>query len=332
MSGEPTVIKYNNFDIGKVTVSDKPREAKIGGVKIVYINYGDKNNRVLIQTPLMNLPFGISRSDPLNKYSKPGDPKKYFIEPTFNKDDSKQAAFLESMQNFDRKIINTILEDGMTYISDPAPTMKDVLSKMGTGGFTVRYPLKKEHYETVLLEYPPSDDMIKETYNDPKIRLKIMKNYKQSDDNDREYDVEIYDSRGQEITMGDVPQRCDVRCLIECMGIRLINKNVFVSWKLRQMIVYGGAAAPLRSRAFIPSDDDDSVIQQISDSNHDAGGSEAADGNDENQDPDSEQEIDDNEELQHTIDQLNISEGDENEPEPEKPKRKGRARKKTTTK
>jgi len=323
----PKVIKYCDFDVGKVRISAKPKETP-NGSKLAYVNYGPKTDRVLIQTPLMKLPFGISRSDPMNKYSSPTDPKKYFVEPVFDRTDKKQNEFLQSMQDFDRKVINTLLTNGMAYLSDPQPTIKEVLSKMASGGFSVRYPMKD--YNVALLEYPPTDDLLKDTYNDPKVRFKIMKNYGGKDDgNTSEYDVEIYDSNGQEISMKDVRDRCEVRCLVECMGIRIVNKMAYVSWKLRQMIVYGGATAPLPSNSFVPSDDEENTApvpttEYAAPENVDT---------EQNVDDDDENEADeaDEEELQKTIESLQdntLENEDDEETPPEKPKRKARGRKK----
>ncbi|GAX85865.1 hypothetical protein CEUSTIGMA_g13281.t1 [Chlamydomonas eustigma] len=103
------ILTAKTWDMNKVTFGElKTLETSS---RIVYINYDGKP--LYFQTPPMVSPFGVS------KFAIDGtDTKKYSIEIAFkNRETSaRERMFFEKLQAFDRKVLDTVLENSGTWL------------------------------------------------------------------------------------------------------------------------------------------------------------------------------------------------------------------------
>ena len=122
MSNNQT-IKGKNLNSELVTVSDKPNNMD-SGAKYVYVGYNNKN--LVVQTPEMDIPFG------LNVYDK-GDYPKYSVDLSFKgmENNKSMMAFYNNMNDMDARLISEGMKNSMSWFKKPKnKASKDVVDKV----------------------------------------------------------------------------------------------------------------------------------------------------------------------------------------------------------
>ena len=103
MAATNAILLPKNFDITKVSFG-QPRLQGTGG-KIIFVQYGE--GRLLLQTPEMKAPFGVSHWPGEN-----GAPDKYNLDVSFDGADSREAVrtFQDMVESLDRLLIKQAME------------------------------------------------------------------------------------------------------------------------------------------------------------------------------------------------------------------------------
>ena len=99
------ILKIKDLKIENIKFSD-PKDSK-NSTKIVFVNGGGKNSKILLQTPKMYAPFGISKWDDggndLNS--------RFSLLLKFSNDDKDILLFKEKMEQLDEMVKEYVLEN-----------------------------------------------------------------------------------------------------------------------------------------------------------------------------------------------------------------------------
>jgi len=236
------IIKAHNVDSKKLSLSD-PKTNENGG-KCIYLNYN--NNPIIIQTPKVTLPYNMSIYDK-------GEYPKYSVEISFRdmETNPKIQGFYENMEKLDKLIVNTAVDNSMTWLKKKK-VHQDVVSAL----FTTNIKLSKDK-ETGELDgkYPPT----------MKLKLPVR---------DGKPGFDIYDFSKQKL---DKPleelfvKGSTLAALIKCSGIWIISGKIYCSWTVCQTMI--DAPTTIESYSFIDDsddenendDDDDELIESSDD-------------------------------------------------------------------
>ena len=104
-------MKASDFSVNKVQYSDVKASSNGTGAKNMYLNY-ENGQRIILHTPKMHLPFGVS------KFQEPGKPPKYSLDLSFGKmdEDPKVKAFYDVIHSIDEKIIADTKKNSLTWL------------------------------------------------------------------------------------------------------------------------------------------------------------------------------------------------------------------------
>ena len=197
-------IKPKNLETELVSYSEKPSVLD-SGAKYVWVGYKGKN--MVVQTPYMEVPFGLS------KYDK-GDYPKYSLELSFKGvDDNKDIKSLyEKLSEIDEKLVEDGVKNSMAWFKKKN-AKKDVVQAMFNP--VIKVPTDKDSGEE-LTQYPK------------RMRLKVP--FK-----DDKFDCEVFDTEGQPIDkpLDEVFVRgAKVKAIIQCVGLWISSGNYNCQWKL----------------------------------------------------------------------------------------------------
>lgn len=205
----PQIVRSELFDINKLEFSE-PKKLGHGG-NAVYVNY--EGSPLLLQTPSMTLPWSMG------KYEKVGEETKYSIDLSFKgmESDSKLESFYNVMRGLDERMVKDGVTNSMTWFKKKKLS-DDVVSAFYS-------PLLKVSKDRETGEpdgkYPPV----------LKVKLPC---------HDGKFGFDAYDNKKCKIEGGmeDVlVKKCDVKCLIQCVGIWFAGGKYGLSWKVMQMKV-----------------------------------------------------------------------------------------------
>jgi predicted RNA methylase len=102
------IVLCKNIDFSAFAFSNVIKN-KQGG-SMVYLNYSDKP-KFIIQTPIMNVPFGLSEFTPDN------GPVKYSLDCSFNghENDTKIKQFYDNVKKIDNMMIEKAVENSASW-------------------------------------------------------------------------------------------------------------------------------------------------------------------------------------------------------------------------
>lgn len=222
-----SVIMYKNFFSNELKPSPMHQIKDKNGVlgrKMVYLPYGN-SKRVLVQTPVMDVPFGVS------EYTAENAPVKYSLDVSFQgyDTDPKLRKFYEVVSEFDEYMINLGVQNSEEWFG------------------------KAHSIEMIKEFYRPLINIGKDPAKyAPRLKLKIPPS---RDDND--INVDAYTSDRNKFDMKDFQPGSKVKVIFELSPVWFIGKTQYgVSFKIVQLEVVKGPER-LKDFAFQNESDDE---------------------------------------------------------------------------
>lgn len=223
-----TVIKATNLDISKLTFSALKTDNNQR--KMVFVNLDGK--KIIIQTPLMNVPNGIKK---WHKDGSDGKDDAYEMELSFGGENPDVKVFHEKMQQFDEAVKSQIMLNCKEWLGKPKVSME--LIENAFFASSVRVATDKEGN---VLDYPS------------KIRAKLDRG-RVGDDFTGKFvsykktgtPILMFDENKKEINMDEsnfdtvVPKSSSVVAVLELVYLTITTK-VSAKWKLVQAKVTKG--------------------------------------------------------------------------------------------
>jgi len=294
MSNNQT-IKGKNLNPELVTVSDKPTSMD-SGAKYVYVGYNNKN--LVVQTPEMDIPFG------LNVYDK-GEYPKYSVDLSFKgmEGNKSMKTFYKNMEDMDSRLISEGMKQSMSWFKKPKnKASRDVIESMMTP--TIKIPKDKDGNPT---PYPH--------------RLKLKIPYK-----DGNCLTQFYDKEGTQLT-DDVSKilvrGTKAKVIMQCVGLWISSGSYMCQWKAVRMEVEVPEGGD--DTTFLPdTDDEDEESEEAPSSTKSSKKTqkvEESDEEDDEEDDDDDDEEDDEDDDAEESDEEESEDEPEPEPEPVKPKK-----------
>ena len=230
------VVQPSSFDVSKVSIS-QPKVLDSGG-KMAYLNYGD-GKRLLIQTPSLPAPFGMSVFD------KAGPPK-YSVDLALRgyQDQPKPKALFAALQKLDEFMIDQGVKNSKMWFK--TDMKREVVEAFYTP--CVRFGKDKQGNQT---SYPPN------------LKIQLRRKRDGSDfeclfyDQKSKGDPDAQPLRGipaEELLV----KRSEMTALIECTGVWFAGGKFGVSWKAVQ-IRLDSVPSGLRGYGFEEEDGEDVV-------------------------------------------------------------------------
>lgn len=226
------VIFPCDVDVSKITFS-APKQLDNGG-RSIFINYNNRN--LIVQTPMMSLPFGISVWP-----GERGLPDKHTLQMSFAGRDTNQGIqdFYDMLERISDHVIDNALENSNAWFKKKYPS-RDVVADMFTT--SIRYSKDKDTGEQSTM-YPPNF----------KLNLPFV---------DGAFRFPVYGGDREPIDLLDIlrsPKRgkgARVSAIIHLQSIWSVglNKSFGVTWKICQLRMI--MPANLDGYAFMPTEDD----------------------------------------------------------------------------
>jgi len=209
------VLLASNFNVDKLKYSElKVRDT---GAKSVYINYN--GNKVNLQTPLLNIPYGVNDNSQFIKKdeNRKDEERKYDITVSFKGMEENNAIkkFYDKMKELEQKIIDDAFEKRAVWFKNNYNGNKDVVSNMFTP--IVKYDKDKLTGEYAN-KYPPTFKA--------KIPYKSLEN---------KFDFDCYDMSNNEINFHDILGNLKggkAKFIIQLSGIWFSAGMFGCSWKV----------------------------------------------------------------------------------------------------
>lgn len=235
MAGQDAILLPKDFDASKITLSEpKGPDSK---AKTVYVNY--TGNKLILQTPEMPTPFGLSKWDNDGK-----GPAKYSLDLSFKEKDTRPgvAKFFEVLQTMDRVAIDTARKNkgtwfkGKKYNDDSieniyTPSIKYAKDKK-TGDITNEYPPTFK----AALPFDEKENTIRtKVYDNKKNKINLM---------------EMENTKGSRVTL-----------IVQCAGIWLSGAGFGLSWKAFQARVV--PPTTIKDYAFAPTEEDEQMEEDV---------------------------------------------------------------------
>jgi hypothetical protein len=233
------VVQPSTFDVSKVSIS-QPKVLDSGG-KMAYLNYGD-GKRLLIQTPSLPAPFGMSVFD------KAGPPK-YSVDLALRgyQDQRKPKALFAALQKLDEYMIEQGVKNSKVWFK--ADMKREVVEAFYTP--CVRFGKDKQGNQT---SYPPN------------LKVQLRRKRDGSDFECLFYDQKSKDDPDAQPLRG-IPaeellvKRSEMTALIECTGVWFAGGKFGVSWKAVQ-IRLDSVPTGLRGYGFEEEEGDEVVADE----------------------------------------------------------------------
>ena len=228
------IVKYNKLNVDHVTFTD-PKQNRYGG-KTVGVKY--KNKTLVLQTPKMYLPYGLSEYQVKDTSGNPTGDVKYSLDMSFNgwnkPGDSSVKTFYKNMKNMDELLLQKGLTNRVAWFKSKSHTREVVEALFSP---VVRMSKDRETGETTD-KWPPT------------MKAKLYCN------KDGSFKCETYNSAREQVDfLENVTKGCYVQALVSCSGVWFAGGKYGVTWNLKQMIVH----PPLRITGYSFLDDDEDV-------------------------------------------------------------------------
>lgn len=207
MSNNQT-IKGKNLNSELVTVSEKP-SVMDSGAKYVYVGYNNKN--LVVQTPEMDIPFG------LNTYDK-GEYPKYSVDLSFKgvENNKSMKTFYDNLNKMDEKLIGEGVKQSLNWFKKKS-MKRDVVESLFNR--TIKIPVDKNTGEPT--PYPH--------------RLKLKIPYK-----DNKCQTVFYNKEGEQLNE-DVSKilvrGAQAKVVMQCVGLWISSSSYMCQWKAVRMEV-----------------------------------------------------------------------------------------------
>lgn len=226
-SADKLVTLPKEFDVSKVSLSEP--KGPDGKAKTVYVNYS-KGNRLIVQTPEMRMPFGLSKWDNDGK-STP----KFSLGLSFDDMDSRSSvkAFYDMLVKMDDLAVETAIKHKKTWFKGK-PYTDDTLRAIFTP--SIKFPKDKEG--NVKNDYPPT--------------FKVSLGYNEKEN---VLTTEVYDAHKNQINLLDCETKgARAAVIMQCAGIWMTQMGFGLSWRAIQVRVQ--PPTTIRGFAFKATEDD----------------------------------------------------------------------------
>jgi hypothetical protein len=301
-------MKAANVDFSKVTFSDVK---KLGKGKMVYVNMN--SDKIILQTPKMNIPFGISRWREPNADDNKGDSFRLGISFYGEETNDDIRKFKENLQQFDDMIKQKIKENSKEWLNKANISMEVIED-------AYYVPNVKASVDKEGKEYPSRLEVKLDRQRDgEEFTGKFVSNKKFN------HEIMIFDENKNLIELNEsnydsvIPKGSQAICIIELVYISITAK-ISCKWKLVQAKVFKNKKA-ITDYAIIDDDDEEEDDNESNDGLKDDFDSE--NDNENNNDDNNEDENAEvaNEEIDNLAEDLQNTQLEE---PVEKPSRKGR--------
>lgn len=232
-SANRDIIFARDVDPTKILFS-APKQMD-NGARNVYINYQNTNNSLVIQTPTLNAPFGISIWP-----GERGAPDKYTLDLSFAGRENTPGIqeFYDMLQNVSNFVLDSALENSNTWFKKKYPS-RDVIEAIFNSN--IRYSKDKTTGE-ISNAYPPT--------------FKMNLPYR-----DNHFTFPCYGTNRETINLMEIlnqPSRgkgARVTAIMQLNSLWIVGGKFGLTWKVSQLRI----ALPQISSgyAFVPIADDD---------------------------------------------------------------------------
>lgn len=208
------ITLHTAFEPSSVKFSPLAKTSK--GNKTVYLNFPN-NQKIILQTPAMSSPFGIST------YDDASDGKRsYSLDASFRGYDTnaKLASFLTKCRGFDENLIDMATENSKAWFGKDMN--RDMISVL----------FRKSIRDANDPKYAPT------------LRLKITPS------------TEYYDEHQNKVDMDYIVKGTSFRAIVELSSVFFVNKQFGVTWRIVQLAVTSRPDR-ISGFAFQGEDDDD---------------------------------------------------------------------------
>ena len=274
-----SIIKAANVDFSKVTFSDVK---KLGKGKMVYANLN--SDKIILQTPKMSVPFGISRWRDPSADDSNGDSFRLGLSFYGEENNADIHAFKKNLTQFDDMIKQKIKENSKEWLNKSTVSMEVIEDayyvpnvKLSVDKDGKEYPSR---VEVKLDRQKEEDEFTGKFVSNKRFNHEIMV----FDEN--KHPLELNESNYESV----VPKGSQAICIIELVYISITAK-ISCKWKLVQMKVIKNKKA-ITDYAIVDDDDEENSDNQGNELKEDLD----SDGDDNDKDNDSEDEDDEEEE------------------------------------
>lgn len=225
----PTITLTKDFDVNNLSFSDV--KALENGGKLVYVSY--RKAPLLIQTPTMKAPFGLSKWD--NNDGKSN--AKYTLDLSFSGNDNSSSlmAFQKVLESIDERLVNEAFASAGTWFRGKKIASREIVEALYTP--VLKFAKDKETGE-VSDKYAPT--------------IKLSVPFK-----DGAFACDVYDDKKELVDLNSMETKAaKVTAIVQCTGVWLAGGKLGLSWKIVQMRVQP-SAMHLKSYAFHDSDDEE---------------------------------------------------------------------------
>ena len=302
-----TIMKAANIDFSKVTFSDVK---KLGKGKMVYVNLN--SDKIILQTPKMSVPFGISRWREPNADDNKGDSFRLGLSFYGEETNNDIKNFKENLQQFDDMIKQKIKENSKEWLNKANISMEVIED-------AYYVPNIKASVDKEGKEYPSRIEVKLDRQKDgEEFTGKFVSNKKFN------HDIMIFDENKNLVELNEsnydsvMPKGSHAICIIELVYISITAK-ISCKWKLVQAKVFKNKKA-ITDYAIVDDSDDEDNNSDNDDNNSNSGSELKDDFDSDNENGVVEEEVQ-NEEVNELADELQNTQLEE---PVEKPVKKGR--------
>lgn len=241
-----TVLKANQIDFSKVTFSDVK---KMGKGKMVYANLN--GGKIVLQTPKMSVPFGISRWRDDNADDNKGDSFRLGLSFYGEETNNDIKVFRENLSQFDEMIKQKIKENSKEWLGKPNISMELINEAL----YVPNVKVPKDSDGNVL-DYPSRFEVkLDRQKNGDEFTGKFLSNKKFN------HEILIYDENKNLVEMNEsnydtvIPKGSSVITIVELVYISITAK-ISCKWKLVQAKIFKNQKA-ITDYAIVDDDDDE---------------------------------------------------------------------------
>ena len=254
-----SVIKSSAMDFSKVTFSDV---RKLGKGKMVYANCN--GSKIILQTPKMGVPFGISRWRDDNVDDNKGDSFRLGLSFYGEESNPEVKHFKEQLESFDEIIKNEIKKNSKEWLGKP-----NLSSELIEQAFYVSNVKIPKDSDGNVLDYPARFEVkLDRQKNGDEFTGKFVSNKKFN------HEVLIYDENKNLIPMDEmnfdtvIPKGSQCITIVELVYISITAK-VSCKWKLVQAKVFKNQKA-ITDYAIVDSDEDEEDDNEKDNDDHES--------------------------------------------------------------
>lgn len=240
-----SIVKSTQFDFSKVTFSDVK---KLGKGKMVYVNYN--GGKIILQTPKMSVPFGISRWRDDNTDDNKGDSFRLGMSFYGEETNSEVKLFKEKLSRFDDIIKQKIKENSKEWLGKPNISMELIDEAL----YVPNVKIPKDS-EGNVLDYPARFEVkLDRQKNGDDFTGKFVSNKKMN------HEILVYDENKNLIQLDEsnydtvIPKGSSAISIVELVYVSITAK-ISCKWKLVQAKVFKNQKA-ITDYAIIDEDDE----------------------------------------------------------------------------